>query len=146
MFEKLLVLLLLCKQYLLVYPRSATTDSTVLVTGETGTGKELIAHAIPQTVPALLSSIRNVNCAAIPPSLIASELFGHERVPSQAQPKDVWVASSWRTAATIFLDEVGELPPETQVALLRVLQEHKFERVGAVQIFNRRTGDCRQQS
>jgi PAS domain S-box-containing protein len=111
----------------------ATTDSTVLVTGETGTGKELIAHAIHKQSRRSSRAFVNVNCAAIPPSLIASELFGHEKGAFTGATQRHMGRFELADGGTIFLDEVGELPPETQVALLRVLQEHKFERVGGVQ-------------
>ena len=111
----------------------ATTDSTVLVTGETGTGKELIAHAIHKQSRRSSRAFVNVNCAAIPPSLIASELFGHEKGAFTGATQRRMGRFELADGGTIFLDEVGELPPETQVALLRVLQEHKFERVGGVQ-------------
>jgi len=111
----------------------ATTDSTVLVTGETGSGKELIAHAIHKQSRRSSRAFVNVNCAAIPPSLIASELFGHEKGAFTGATQRHMGRFELADGGTIFLDEVGELPPETQVALLRVLQEHKFERVGGVQ-------------
>jgi transcriptional regulator with GAF, ATPase, and Fis domain len=108
----------------------APTDSTVLIGGETGTGKELIARAIHKRSPRSGGAFVSVNCAALAPSLIASELFGHEKGAftgaTQRRPGRFELANG----GTIFLDEVGELPPDTQVALLRVLQEREFERVG----------------
>jgi len=111
----------------------APTDSTVLISGETGTGKELIASAIHKRSKRSGRAFIRVNCAAIPPSLIASELFGHE--------KGAFTGATQRRAGrfeaaeggTIFLDEIGELSPEVQIALLRVLQEREFERVGSSQ-------------
>src|SRR5258706_5311895 len=110
----------------------ATTDSTVLVTGETGTGKELIAHAIHKRSRRSSRAFVKVNCAAIPPSLIASELFGHEKGSFTGATQRRMGRFELADGGTIFLDEVGELPLETQIALLRVLQDHKFERVGGV--------------
>jgi len=113
----------------------APTDSTVLILGETGTGKELIARAIHKRSNRSGRAFIRVNCAAIPPSLIASELFGHEKGAfTGAMQRRVGRFES-ADSGTIFLDEVGDLPAETQIALLRVLQEREFERVGGSQTF-----------
>src|SRR6266481_2268793 len=111
----------------------APTDSTVLVLGETGTGKELIARAIHNRSKRSSRAFIRVNCAAIPSSLIASELFGHERGSFTGATQRRLGRFESADGGTIFLDEVGDLPPETQVALLRVLQEREFERVGGNQ-------------
>src|SRR5467141_2763249 len=113
--------------------RVAPTDSTVLIQGETGTGKELIARAIHNRSKRANRAFIRVNCAAIPPSLIASELFGHEKGSFTGALQRRLGRFESADGGTIFLDEVGEIPPETQVALLRVLQEHEFERVGGNQ-------------
>jgi formate hydrogenlyase transcriptional activator len=111
----------------------APTDSTVLVLGETGTGKELIARAIHNQSKRSNRAFIRVNCAAIPPSLIASELFGHEKGSFTGATQRRLGRFESADGGTIFLDEVGDLPAETQVALLRVLQEREFERVGGTQ-------------
>jgi formate hydrogenlyase transcriptional activator len=111
----------------------APTDSTVLILGETGTGKELIARAIHNRSKRSARAFIRVNCAAISPSLIASELFGHERGSFTGALQRHLGRFESADGGTIFLDEVGDLPPETQVALLRVLQEREFERVGGSQ-------------
>jgi formate hydrogenlyase transcriptional activator len=113
--------------------RVAPSDATVLITGESGTGKELIARAIYKRSRRSRSAFTRMNCGATPPSLIAAELFGYE--------KGAFTGANQRHAGrfevanhgTIFLDEVGDMPSETQVALLRVLQEREFERLGGTQ-------------
>ena len=108
----------------------APTDSTVLITGETGTGKELIARAIHKHSQRSGQAFISVNCASIPSGLIASELFGHEKGAFTGALQRRQGRFELAHSGTIFLDEIGELPAETQIALLRVLQERQFERVG----------------
>lgn len=111
----------------------APADSTVLITGETGTGKELIARAVHKRSARAQRAFVSVNCAAIPSALVASELFGHEKGAFTGALQRRLGRFELADGGTIFLDEVGELPVETQIALLRVLQERTFERVGGHQ-------------
>lgn len=111
----------------------APTDSTVLISGETGTGKELIARAVHKRSQRSGRAFVSVNCAALAPGLISSELFGHEKGAFTGAMQRRLGRFELADGGTIFLDEVGDLPPDTQVALLRVLQEREFERVGGAQ-------------
>jgi formate hydrogenlyase transcriptional activator len=114
----------------------APSDSTVLITGETGTGKELVARAIHKGSQRAGQPFITVNCAAVPASLIASELFGHEKGAFTGALQQRQGRFELAHSGTIFLDEIGELPGETQIALLRVLQERQFERVGGSRVIS----------
>jgi len=113
--------------------RVAPTGATVLVTGETGTGKELVARAIHVGSPRARRPFVRVNCGALAEGVVASELFGHERGSFTGALERRKGRFEQANGGTIFLDEVGELPPALQVALLRVLQEGEFERVGGTE-------------
>ena len=130
MFEEIVGVSGALKSVVARISKVAPTDSSVLITGETGTGKELAARAIHRRSPRAKGPFVSVNCAAIPRDLIASELFGHEKGAFTGATQRRIGRFELAAQGTIFLDEVGELPAETQVALLRVLQEREFERVG----------------
>jgi len=133
MFEEIVGSSEALRRVLAQVSKVAPTDSTVLILGETGTGKELIARAIHNRSKRSARAFIRVNCGAISPSLIASELFGHEKGAFTGALQRRLGRFESADGGTIFLDEVGDLPPETQVALLRVLQEREFERVGGSQ-------------
>jgi PAS domain S-box-containing protein len=133
MFEEIVGTSRHLKSVLSRVSKVAPTDSTVLVTGETGTGKELIARAIHKRSQRTGGPFISVNCAALPSTLIASELFGHEKGAFTGATQRRLGRFEMADRGTIFLDEVGELLPDTQAALLRVLQEREFERVGGGQ-------------
>jgi formate hydrogenlyase transcriptional activator len=130
MFEEIVGSSEALKRVLAEVSRVAPVDSTVLISGETGTGKELVARAIHKRSGRADRAFIRVNCAAIPPSLIASELFGHEKGAFTGATQRRLGRFEAADGGTIFLDEVGDLPAETQVTLLRVLQEREFERIG----------------
>jgi len=130
MFEEILGTSPALQAVLTRVSKVAPSDSTVLVTGETGTGKELIARAIHRRSPRASRAFVSVNCAATPRDLIASELFGHEKGAFTGALQRRLGRFELAEGGTIFLDEIGELTAETQVALLRVLQEREFDRVG----------------
>src|SRR5262245_19547000 len=121
------------RRVLVQVTKVAPADSTVLITGETGTGKELVARAIHRRSPRSPRAFVSVNCAAIPAALIGSELFGHEKGAFTGATQRRLGRFELAEGGTLFLDEVGDLPAETQSALLRVLQERQFERIGGNQ-------------
>ena len=131
MFEEIVGSSKAIRQLLKQVEKVAPADSTVLILGETGTGKELIARAVHRRSKRANRAFVKVNCAAIPQSLIASELFGHEKGAFTGALQRRVGRFEAADGGTLFLDEVGELPMETQIALLRVLQEKEFERVGS---------------
>jgi transcriptional regulator with GAF, ATPase, and Fis domain len=130
MFEEIVGTSAALQRVLSLVSKVAPTDASVLITGETGTGKELVARGIHKQSRRSSLPFVSVNCAAIPRDLIASELFGHEKGSFTGAIQRRLGRFELAHGGTIFLDEVGELPLETQIALLRVLQEHEFERVG----------------
>jgi PAS domain S-box-containing protein len=130
MFEEIVGSSESLRRVLKLVERVAATDSTVLITGETGSGKELVARAIHKKSPRAARAFIRVNCAAIPPSLVASELFGHEKGAFTGALQRRLGRFESANGGTIFLDEIGDLPAETQIALLRVLQDREIERVG----------------
>ena len=133
MFEEIVGASAALRQVLAQVEKVAPTDSTVLISGETGTGKELIARAVHKRSNRSARAFIRVNCGAISPSLIASELFGHEKGAFTGALQRRIGRFEAADGGTIFLDEIGDLPIETQIALLRVLQEREFERVGSSQ-------------
>ncbi|HZB27203.1 MAG TPA: sigma 54-interacting transcriptional regulator, partial [Gemmatimonadales bacterium] len=133
MFEEIVGSSAALRRVLAQVEQVAGTDATVLILGETGTGKELIARAIHQRSHRATRAFIRVNCAAIPSALIASELFGHEKGAFTGALQRRLGRFEAAHGGTIFLDEIGDLPAETQMALLRVLQEREFERVGSSQ-------------
>src|SRR5438132_1001357 len=133
MFEEIIGSSPALRRVLAQVAKVATTDSTVLILGETGTGKELVARAIHKRSRRSSRAFIRVNCPAIPASLIASELFGHEKGAFTGALQRRLGRFEAADGGTIFLDEIGELPMETQIALLRVLQERELERIGSSQ-------------
>ena len=130
MFEEIVGSSDALRRVLVQVSKVAPTESTVLITGETGTGKELLARAIHKRSDRGARAFVAVSCAAIAPSLVSSELFGYEKGAFTGALQRHLGRFELAEGGTIFLDEVGELPPETQIALLRVLQERRFERLG----------------
>jgi PAS domain S-box-containing protein len=133
MFEEIVGSSAALRKVLLQVAKVAPTDSTVLITGETGTGKELVARAIHKRSARSVRAFVSVSCAAIPQSLIASELFGHEKGAFTGALQRRLGRFELAEGGTIFLDEIGDLPLDTQNTLLRVLQEREFERVGGTE-------------
>ena len=133
MFEEIVGSSEALRKVLVQVAKVAPTDSTVLILGETGTGKELIARAIHKRSKRSARAFIRVNCAAIPSSLLASELFGHEKGAFTGALQRRLGRFEAAHGGTLFLDEIGDLPAETQIALLRVLQEREFERIGSNQ-------------
>ena len=131
MFEEIIGSCKPMRQVLKQIEKVAPADSTVLILGETGTGKELISRALHRRSKRATRAFLRVNCAAIPQSLIASELFGHEKGAFTGALQRRVGRFEAADGGTLFLDEIGDLPMETQIALLRVLQEREFERVGS---------------
>jgi transcriptional regulator with GAF, ATPase, and Fis domain len=136
MFEEIVGSSLSLRNVLASVLQVAPTEATVLISGETGTGKELIARAIHKRSQRAVRPFVSVNCASIPPSLIASELFGHEKGAFTGAVQRRQGRFELANSGTIFLDEVGELPQEAQIALLRVIQERTFERVGGSRLIS----------
>src|SRR5437762_5414201 len=119
------------RQVMALIERVAPTNATVLIVGETGTGKELVARALHEHSARRERSLVKVNCAAMPAGLVESELFGHERGAFTGALEKRIGRFALADGGTIFLDEIGDIPPDVQLRLLRVLQEHEFEPVGA---------------
>ncbi len=142
MFEEIIGSSAALRRVLVLVAKVAPTDSTVLITGETGTGKELVARAIHKRSHRATRAFVSVNCAAIPLSLIASELFGHEKGAFTGATQRRLGRFELADGGTIFLDEVGELPPETQVTLLRVLQERHVRAGGGQPTYRCECAEC----
>jgi formate hydrogenlyase transcriptional activator len=130
MFEEIVGSSVALRRVLALVEKVAVTESTVLITGETGSGKELIARGIHKKSHRAARAFIRVNCAAIPSSLVASELFGHEKGAFTGALQRRLGRFESANGGTIFLDEIGDLPAETQIALLRVLQDREIERIG----------------
>src|SRR5437016_6923436 len=130
MFEEIVGSSAALRRVLTLVEKVADADSTVLIAGETGSGKELVARAIHRKSHRAARAFIRVNCAAIPASLVASELFGHEKGAFTGALQRRLGRFESANGGTIFLDEIGDLPADTQIALLRVLQEREIERIG----------------